>query len=60
MKKVWIIEGKGCHYDTYEKAENAAKRTLAEYRNHEEWKIFELVARVVSPTPAFEVEKVIA
>lgn len=58
MKKHWKIEGSIDHYTTYDLAETAAKRKMAGSRNLEDWKIYEYVARVVSPVPTFEVEKV--
>lgn len=59
MEKIWIIEGNASkHYTTYEEAEKAAKRKLSEAKYAEDWKIFQLVAAVISPLPTFEVVKV--
>lgn len=57
MNKYWIIDGRTSPFNTYDEAETAAKRKLAANPGQENWKIYEFVAAVVTPTPTYEVVK---
>lgn len=58
MKKQWYVAGCGGVQDTYEKAEEKAKKYASQYKT--DAIIYEAVAMIKYPIPEFEVVKITA
>lgn len=59
MKKFWCVEGdSGKRFESYDEAEEAAKRKLGSRPQDKSLAVLEAVAFVKAPVPSLEVVKV--